>query len=121
VEIVVRNRQDSLQNLIQIKGREDSLACVEQGRDFWHFKTDCIFAEGNNRGSESNGQSKSAPFSGGSDQAVGHKTKPKVEHYAQVHMKRVVSRSRRKRRQQEEVHDVAQNNRHQRLDKIDEH
>ena len=34
----MRNRQDSFQNLVQIKGREDGLAGIEQGRDFRHFK-----------------------------------------------------------------------------------
>jgi hypothetical protein len=62
-----------------------------------------------------------SPFSSRADEAVGYKAKPEIEDDPEVQVKRVVTGNRRERRNEGEVGQVAQYDRQQSLEKIDEH
>jgi hypothetical protein len=60
-----------------------------------------------------------SPSSGGANQAICHQAKKEVYNRAQVKPEWTMARDRRKRRQQEEIHEIAQNDRQQGLEQID--
>src|ERR1035437_2670562 len=65
--------------------------------------------------------SRLSPLSCGADQSVGHQAEPEIQNHAQVQMEAVVSRRRRQRWGEDEVHHVAQYDRQQSLEIIDKH
>jgi hypothetical protein len=54
----------------------------------------------------------SAPSPRSSNQTIGHQAEPEIDYHAEVDLKRAMTRHLRKRRQQEEVHDVANHDGH---------
>src|SRR5580692_12903410 len=60
-------------------------------------------------------------LSRGPDQPVGHQAEPEIQNHAEVEVERAMPRRRRQRRDQDKIHHVAQDDRQQGLEKIDEH
>jgi len=61
------------------------------------------------------------PLPGGADQAIGHEAEPEIHHRSQIDMEAMVLSYGRQRGHEDEIDDVAQNDRRECLQEVNQH